>query len=96
MNQKTSKNLKICCPQCESHKIVRNGSTAGGQQNHKCRDCGRQFVLHPRNRQIDGKVKIIIRRLLTEGIPVSVIARVTEISARWIYELKKRGTQNDR
>ena len=84
------------CPRCEGVKVVRNGRIAGGRQNYKCKECGRQFVLNPRNQQIDARVKRIARRLLAEGISVLVIARVTEISARWIYELKKKGLRNDR
>lgn len=90
MNQKTSKHLKIC-PRCEGIKIVRNGHTASGLQNYKCRDCGRQFVLNPRNRRIDVKVKKIINHLLADGVKISVIARATQTSQRWLYALKKKG-----
>ena len=35
---------ELYCPSCESERIVKNGKTHTGKQNHKCRDCGRQFV----------------------------------------------------
>lgn len=94
--KKMSKNLKTCCPRCESSRAVRNGMTAGGLQNYRCRDCGRQFVLNPRKRQIDAKVKKIIHLLLADGVKISVIARATQVSQRWLYKLKKKGLQNDR
>ncbi|MDI6688667.1 MAG: hypothetical protein QME06_10665 [Desulfobacterales bacterium] len=87
--------IKIC-PLCEKMKIVRNGRTAGGPQNYKCKGCGRQFVLHPRKRRINANIKTIILRLLAEDISVPTIARATQVSHRWLYALKKKGLQNDR
>ncbi|TXF89928.1 hypothetical protein FUA23_08190 [Neolewinella aurantiaca] len=34
----------LICPNCTSGKIVKNGRTYCGKQNHKCIDCNRQFV----------------------------------------------------
>jgi hypothetical protein len=34
----------LICPTCGSDDVMKNGMTRRGKQNHKCRDCGRQFV----------------------------------------------------
>jgi len=39
--------IEMTCPTCGSHDISKNGTTRRGQQNYKCRDCGRQFVEAP-------------------------------------------------
>jgi insertion element IS1 protein InsB len=39
--------IEMTCPTCGSHDISKNGMTRRGKQNHKCRDCGRQFVEDP-------------------------------------------------
>jgi len=40
------------CPKWESQYVVKNGHTHTGKQNFKCRDCGIQFVMAPRNQPI--------------------------------------------
>jgi len=37
------------CPSCVSDYIIKNGFSKGGKQKYKCRDCGKQFVLNPKN-----------------------------------------------
>ncbi|MBE9031392.1 IS1 family transposase, partial [filamentous cyanobacterium LEGE 11480] len=37
----------VRCPSCQSTQVVKNGKIHNGKQNHKCRNCGRQFVLRP-------------------------------------------------
>ncbi len=32
------------CPSCASERIIKNGCIHNGKQNHKCKNCGRQFV----------------------------------------------------
>ncbi|NEP40756.1 MAG: IS1 family transposase, partial [Okeania sp. SIO2H7] len=34
------------CPDCQSHKVVKNGHRQG-KQSYLCRDCGRQFRSNP-------------------------------------------------
>ncbi len=36
--------IEQSCPTCGSHDIMKNGTTRRSKQNHKCKDCGRQFV----------------------------------------------------
>jgi transposase-like protein len=37
----------LICPTCGSDDVMKNGMTRRGKQNHKCRECGRQFVENP-------------------------------------------------
>lgn len=72
------------CPSCNSEQIVKNGKIHNGKQNHKCRDCGRQFVQEPKNKVINQKTKNLIDKLLLEKIPLAGIARATEVSETWL------------
>ncbi|MEM9809356.1 MAG: IS1 family transposase, partial [Cyanobacteria bacterium P01_D01_bin.56] len=72
------------CPDCGSSNIVKNGKIHNGKQNHKCKDCLRQFVEDPQNKTIDEATKQLIDKLLLEKIPLVGIARVTEVSEVWL------------
>ena len=76
--------IEMTCPTCGSHDISKNGMTRRGKQNHKCRDCGRQFVedpqWQPKNKDTIGLVNL----LLLEKIPLAGIARATQVSASWL------------
>ena len=76
--------LELTCPTCGSNDIVKNGNTRRGKQNHKCKDCGRQFVESPQWRPISAASKTIIDRMLLEKIPLAGIARVLEVSPDWL------------
>lgn len=77
---------KLFCPSCESERIVKNGKTHTGKQNHKCRDCGRQFVEDPQHMPIDEDTKRLVDKLLLEKLPLAGIARVAEVSGGWLQE----------
>ena len=66
------------CPDCGSTTIVKNGKIHNGKQNHKCKDCSRQFVEDPQHKLIDEQTKALIDKLLLEKIPLAGIARVVE------------------
>ncbi|MEZ4934148.1 MAG: IS1 family transposase [Saprospiraceae bacterium] len=73
----------ILCPDCHSHKVKKNGFTYYGKQNHKCKDCKRQFVLD--NHHTVGEAKReIARRALGERLSLRGICRVVGVSLRWI------------
>lgn len=74
------------CPTCHSSYVVKNGSIHNGKQNHKCKDCGRQFVQDPQNKIIDEATKRLIDKLLLEKIPLAGIARVAEVSEVWLQQ----------
>ena len=74
----------LLCPTCGSDDIVKNGTTRRGKQNHKCRDCGRQFVEAPQWKPKSTDSKAMIDRLLLEKIPLAGIARAMQISEAWL------------
>ena len=76
----------LCCPSCESSQIVKNGKTHSGKQNHKCRECGRQFVEDPQHKPIDDGTKRLVDKLLLEKLSLAGIARVAEVSEGWLQE----------
>ena len=68
------------CPSCHSENISLNGHTRHGKQNHKCRDCGRQFVLDPQWQALSQEKREFIDRLLLERISLAGIVRVMQLS----------------
>ena len=84
----------IYCPSCHSTRVVKNGMIHNGKQNHKCRECGRQFVLDPQNQPISDATKRLIDKLLLEKIPLAGIARVAEVSESWLQEYVNKKYEN--
>ena len=78
------------CPNCESKDVVKNGFIHNGNQNHKCKACGRQFVEAPRQKIISEETKALIDKLLLEKIPLAGIARVCEVSETWLQDYVNR------
>ncbi|NBD17959.1 MAG: hypothetical protein GVY04_18055 [Cyanobacteria bacterium] len=76
----------LSCPACNSERIVKNGKIHNDKQNHRCRDCGRQFVEEPQNLPISQSTRHLIDKLLLEKIPLAGIARVTEVSESWLQQ----------
>ena len=78
------------CPNCESKDVVKNGFIHNGNQNHKCKECGRQFVEVPRQKIISEETKALIDKLLLEKIPLAGIARVCDVSETWLQDYVNR------
>jgi insertion element IS1 protein InsB len=74
------------CPQCGSMWFKRNGHIHSGKQNHRCRRCGRAFVLHPANRVIPEEQRTRIARLLLERISLRGICRAMGLGLRWLLQ----------
>ena len=72
------------CPRCGSTEVVKNGNIHNGKQNHKCRECERQFVADPQQKRVSQETKELIDKLLLEKLPLAGIARVTEVSETWL------------
>ena len=66
--------------------MVKNGFIHNGNQNHKCKACGRQFVEAPRQKIISEETKALIDKLLLEKIPLAGIARVCNVSETWLQD----------
>jgi len=71
---------KPSCPLCASERLIKKGCVHNGKQNHKCNDCGRQFVEDPQNKVISQETKGLIDKLLLEKLPLAGIARVAGVS----------------
>ena len=81
------------CPQCGSKHYKRNGRILTGKQNHKCKACGRAFVLVPENHVITQEQRAVIERLLLERISLRGICRVLGVGLRWLlYFMVERFT----
>lgn len=72
------------CPRCGLREIVRNGNIHTGAQKYLCKECGRQFIENPRKKVISQETKDLIDKLLLEKLPLSAIARVTNVSEVWL------------
>ena len=70
--------------------VVKNGFIHNGNQNHKCKACGRQFVEAPRQKIISEETKALIDKLLLEKIPLAGIARVCDVSETWLQDYVNR------
>ena len=72
------------CPQCGSRQYKRNGRIHTGNQNHKCKDCGRAFVLVPETPIITQEQRALIERLLLERSSLRGICRAIGVGLRWL------------
>ena len=67
------------CPNCHSTEISKNGFR-GEKQNHRCRDCGRQFIEHPRpHRGYSDDVRELCLKMYLNGMGFRAIERSTDI-----------------
>ena len=60
--------VRDACPECGSQRFKKNGHIHTGKQNHQCKACGRQFVVHADNRVITEDQRTLVERLLVERI----------------------------
>jgi len=80
----------LSCPSCGSHHVVKNGRTHTGKPNHKCQNCGRQFVQDSQQQIVSAETKKTIDKLLAEKIPLAGIARVVDVSKSWLQQYVNR------
>jgi transposase-like protein len=78
--------LRETCPQCGSRWYKRNGHIHTGKQNHRCKRCGRAFVLNPENQVITKEQRTLIERLLLERISLRGICRAVGMGLRWLLQ----------
>jgi insertion element IS1 protein InsB len=64
----------------------RNGHIHTGKQNHRCKRCGRAFVLLPENHLITEEQRMLIERLLLERISLRGICRAVGVGLRWLLQ----------
>ena len=73
----------LICPSCTSGKVVKNGKTYYGKQNHKCKACNRQFV-KDNDHTISQQRREDVSALLLERISLRGICRSMGISLTWL------------
>ena len=78
--------MREVCPECRSERFKKNGHIHTGKQNHQCKKCGRQFVLHAENRTIGADQRALVDRLLCEKISLQGIGRAVGVSLRWLMD----------
>ncbi len=83
-NTKITPTNNLTCPQCGLSHIKKNGHTYYGKQNHRCLECGRQFVI--REETVSDRKKKLINKLLLERLSLRGICRVLDISRRWLQD----------
>src|ERR1043165_9307542 len=74
------------CPQCGSRWYKRNGHIQTGKQNHRCKVCGRAFVLTPENSVITEQQRTLIERLLLERSSLRGICRAVGVGLQWLLQ----------
>lgn len=67
------------CPRCHSTNIKKNGKTYYGKQNHRCKDCDRQFVLNNKHTK-SSEVKSLVKKALKERLSLRAICRIFGLS----------------
>jgi insertion element IS1 protein InsB len=78
--------VRDICPECGSEQFKKHGHIHTGKQNHQCKSCGRQFVLHADNRVIAEGQRTLVERLLLEKISLHGICRAVSVSIRWLMD----------
>ncbi|MGE0086519.1 MAG: IS1 family transposase, partial [Desulfococcaceae bacterium] len=63
-----------------------------GKQNHRCKDCGRQFVEDSEKKTVSAFEKNIIEKLLIGRISLRGICRVMNVSLTWLLWFFRRVT----
>jgi insertion element IS1 protein InsB len=76
--------MRDACPVCGSQQFKKNGHTHTGKQNHRCKACGRQFVVHAEHCVIPEEQRTLVQRLLREKISLHGICRAVGVSIRWL------------
>src|SRR6266403_5201978 len=78
--------MRKACPRCGSTWYKRNGHIHTGKQNHRCKVCGRAFVLNPEHQVITEEQRTLIERLLLERISLRGSCRAVGVGLRWLLQ----------
>jgi len=83
----------ICCPNCQSSEVIKNGKSNEGKQRYRCRnsDCARaSFILDYTYRGYLPEVKQQISDMAMNGSGIRDTARVLKISPTTVIEELKK------
>jgi insertion element IS1 protein InsB len=78
---------QIRCPHCQGTKVVKNGKKTTGEQNYRCKNCGKQFQGQYFYNACDPKVRTLIERMLLRGNAISDICAVLLVSTKAVLRL---------
>jgi transposase-like protein len=81
-----NRKMSLSCPSCNSTTIKKNGHIHNGKQNHRCLNCGRQFVIDPQNKVISEEKQAFIRQALLERVSLEGICRIFHVSMPWLLQ----------
>lgn len=92
MQTECSEPETVSCPECGGTDLLKYGKAGSGKQKYRCKnqECRHQFVAGS-TYLIDEKTKRVIIALLAQGVePVIISKAISDVSLRWIYELRRR------
>jgi hypothetical protein len=78
--------MSLCCPNCKSSVITKNGSIHSGKQKFICLSCRSQFVENPQNKLIPEDTRERIKRSLIERVSLEGICRIFDVSMPWLLD----------
>ena len=76
------------CPQCGSTWYKRNGHIHTGKQNHRCKACGRAFVLIPENQVVTEEQRALSERLRLESLSLRGVCRAAGVGLQWLLPFR--------
>ena len=74
------------CKFCKSSKVVKNGTTKNKQQQFKCKECKRYFIIQHTKNAYNININYFIIKLTKEGLGIRSTARVLKISATTVLK----------
>ncbi len=83
------KKISINCPNCQSHKIRKNGHRRG-KQNYQCQSCGRQFIEYYSEVGNSQHIKEYCLTLYLNGNGFRSIERITQVNQNTIIPWVKQ------
>jgi len=67
------------CRFCVSENIIRSGFIRG-KQRHKCKSCGKHFIIELEARGVDPNLKLQALAMLKEGMSYRSVSRLLKVS----------------
>jgi insertion element IS1 protein InsB len=74
------------CSECGAQQLKKNGHIPNGKQNHRCKTCGRQFVLPAEKRGIAEDQRTLVECLAREKISLCGSCRAVGVSIRQLMD----------
>ena len=78
--------VRDACSECGSQYCKKKGHIHTGKQNHQCKACDRQLVVHAETCVMAGDQRTLVERLLFAKISLHGICRAVSVSIRWLMD----------